>query len=245
MPGWQDYQAAVAELFRALELSVATNERVEGVRTSHDVDVVVRGRLAGIDHVWLIECKKWNRPVSKERVLTLRTIVDDTGADRGFMMAESGYQSGAVEAASRTNITLSSIAELEGQLSEEIGAIRLRSMLDRVDSCRMRYWEISKADRIALGLRPDVGVDGYRSTTVIAAVDFTARYALRRGFPIRYDRRLAALLYNSGGSDLDCGNDQDGAIADGIALHRVLEAEIRELEARLDRAEAVLGAGNG
>ena len=61
------------ELFRSVGLSVATNERVEGVRTLHYVDVVVRSEQAGIEQLWLVECKKWNRPISKDTVLTLRT----------------------------------------------------------------------------------------------------------------------------------------------------------------------------
>ena len=241
MKDWLVYQEEVAELFRTLGLSVTMNQRVCGVRTAHDVDVVVRGKQAGIEQLWLIECKKWNRSISKDTVLTLRTIVNETGADRGIMMAESGYQSGAVEAARLTNITLTSIADLKVTLSEELGMTMLRSMLERVDSCRDRYWEISKADRIALGLRPDVMTDGYRSTTVMAAVDATARHALHRGFPIRYDRQLAALVASTGGgSDLECESDDDGAITNAIALCKALEMEIGELEARLEQAESVI-----
>ena len=240
---WQGYQEEVADLFRSLGLSVATNQRIEGTRTFHDVDVVVRSKQAGIEQLWLIECKKWHRPISKDKVLTLRTIVDDTGADRGFMMAESGYQSGTFEAANRTNMTLTSIADLKVTLSAELGMAKLRSIADRVDSCRERYWEISKRDRIALGLRPEVGTIGYSGVTVMAAVDFTARHALRRGFPIKYDRQLAALLANSGGgSDLEVGSDEDGAITNPTALHEVLAKEIGDLEARLDRAESVIHA---
>ena len=158
------------------------------------------------------------------------------------MMAEKGYQSGANEAATRANITLTSMADLKVALSDELGMAKLQSMLNRVDTCRERYWEMSKPDRIALGLRPDVGVSGYRSTKVMDAVDFTARYALRRGFPISYDRQLAAILYQSGGSDLECGSDEPDAITDAMALHEVLDAEIDELETRLDQAEAVLRA---
>ena len=138
MTDWQGYQEEVADLFRGVGRSVATNERVEGVRTLHYVDVVVRSKQAGIEQLWLIECKQWKRPISKDTVLTLRSIVNDTGADRGFMMAESGYQSGTFEAANRTNITLTSIADLKVALSEELGMVMLRSIAERVESCRER-----------------------------------------------------------------------------------------------------------
>ncbi|MCY3814371.1 MAG: restriction endonuclease [Gammaproteobacteria bacterium] len=242
MTDWLEYQEEVAGLFRSLGLSAATNQSVAGVRTAHNVDVVVRSKHAGIDQLWLIECKRWNKPVSKDTVLTLRSIVNDAGADRGFMMAESGYQSGAIEAARLTNVTLTSIAALKVTLSEEIGMAMLRSMLERVDSCRDRYWEMSKEDRIALGLRPDVLTDGYRSVQVMDAVDATARHALHRGFPLKYDLQLAALVGSTGGSDLKCGTDDEGAITNAIALCEVLETEIGELEHRLKHAEAVIHA---
>lgn len=237
---WQGYQQAVADLFSGVGLSVATNERVEGVRTSHNVDVVVRGEQAGIKQLWLVECKKWNRRISKDTVLTLRSIVSDTGADRGFMMAESGYQSGAFEATRHTNITLTSIADLNATLAEERGNSMLRSILERVETCRERYWAMSKTDRIALGLRPEVGFVGYSSVQVMSAVKFTAGYALRRGFPIRYDKQLAAFSSTSSGRELECGADEEGALANSTALSEVLEAEIGELEGRLDRAESAL-----
>ena len=206
----------------------------------------MRSEQAGIEQLWLVECKKWNRPISKDTVLTLRTIVNDTGADRGFMMAESGYQSGTFEAARHTNITLTSIAGLKAPLAEELGKAMLRSILERIESCRERYWAMSKTDRIALGLRPDVGVGSYSSVQVMAAVETTARHALRRDFPIKYERQRAALLANSAvGSDLEAGIDGDGAITNPTALHEVLENEIGDLEARLDRAEAVIHARKG
>jgi hypothetical protein len=46
-PGWSGYQEEVAGFFRSLGLSATTNATIEGVRTSHDVDVVVRSKHAG------------------------------------------------------------------------------------------------------------------------------------------------------------------------------------------------------
>ena len=238
---WRDYQDEVAKLFRNLGLSVETDRRIEGVRTTHDIDVVVRSKQAGIEQLWLVECKKWNRPISKDKVLILRTIVTEIGADRGFMMAESGYQTGTLEAAMSTNITLTSINELEATVSEQLGVVKLRSLLNRVESCRERYWAINKADRITLGLRPDVTALGYSGATVVNAVEIAAEFALRNGFPIKYDRHAATSLYAGDRSDLKVASDAEGAILDATELAAVLAVEISELENRLSRAEAMLG----
>ena len=93
---WREYQESVAHFFRSLGFDATTDETVVGARAEHAVDVVVRGQLSGIPTVWIVECKAWKRKVPKERVGTLRNIVDDVGADRGFLMAEGGYQPGAL-----------------------------------------------------------------------------------------------------------------------------------------------------
>src|ERR1700730_10495434 len=111
---WQEYQEEVASFFRSVGLEATTNFTVQGVRTSHDVDVFVKSHHVGFDVVWIVECKQWKNKVSKLHVLALREIVTDVGADRGILLAESGFQSGAVEAAKLTNVYVTSFADLRG-----------------------------------------------------------------------------------------------------------------------------------
>lgn len=240
MAEWSDYQEKVAQFFRDLGLSAETNVTVQGVRTSHDVDVVVRSKHAGFDVRWLVECKAWKSAIPKEKVLALRTIVEDTGADRGFIMAESGYQSGALEAARLANVLLSSLADLNETLAYELGMSQLKALFARVDSCRERYWEIGKEDRIDLGLRPDVGVPGFSSTGVMDAVFHTAQRAMLDGFPISYNRTLAALSAVSGGGRIPIQPGDENVFRTPTELFRVLDAELSEVEQRLDAAEAAL-----
>ena len=82
------------------------------MRTKHEIDVLVRANFLGFDLTWLIECKQWASPVSKLHVLALREIVADVGADRGILLAEKGFQSGAIEAARLTNVQVTSLDQL-------------------------------------------------------------------------------------------------------------------------------------
>ena len=109
---WRDYQEAVAQFFRELGCEAAVDFRVDGARASHQIDVWVTFCRFGLDHTWAIECKDWRAPVPKEKVLVLKGVVDDVGADRGILLAESGFQPGARRAASRTNVVLMTLAEL-------------------------------------------------------------------------------------------------------------------------------------
>jgi restriction system protein len=240
MAEWSDYQEKVAQFFRDLGLSAETNVTMQGVRTSHDVDVVVRSKHAGLEVLWLVECKAWKAAIPKEKVLALRTIVDDTGADRGFIMAESGYQSGALEAARLANVMLTSLADLKETLAYEVGMTQLKALLPRADSCQERYWKIGKDDRIDLGLRPDVGIAGYSARRVMDAVIHTARRAMSDGFPIRYNQALAALAAFSGGGRVPITPGDENVFRTPTELFRVLDAELSEVERRLDAAEAAL-----
>jgi hypothetical protein len=121
MPLWDDYQEEVCEFFRNADMQAETNISVQGVRASHDIDVVVRSRLVGFELLWLVECKHWRRRVSKLHVLALREIVADVGADRGILMAEQGFQRGALDAARLTNVQLTSLANLANTAGHEIG----------------------------------------------------------------------------------------------------------------------------
>jgi hypothetical protein len=112
MPAWRDYQEQAAEFFRTLGMDANVDERVDGARGQHDVDVVVRATRAGIRQVWVVECKLWRRSVTKLHVAALAQIIQDVGADRGIILSETGFQAGAIRLASMSNITLTSLAEL-------------------------------------------------------------------------------------------------------------------------------------
>lgn len=116
---WKEYQEATAAHYRALGLSATTDETIEGTRGKHAVDVVVRGKRAGVDFLWLVECKWWNRRVSKAAVLTLSSVVQDVGADRGILLSRRGFQSGAPAMATKSNITLTSLEELKTDTEAE------------------------------------------------------------------------------------------------------------------------------
>lgn len=137
-PHWSQYQEDVAHFFRSLGMPAETNVTIKSPIGRHDIDVVVRPRLAGIELLWLVECKHWSSPVEKLHVLGFRQIVTDTGADRGFMMAEKGFQSGAHDVATASNVTLTSIAELGPLTAGYLRERRIKLLGQQVDGCEAR-----------------------------------------------------------------------------------------------------------
>lgn len=115
--------------------------KMDGARGQHIVDVAVRPRTAGIPVLWIVECKSWKAAVRKEQVMTLGHIAQDVGADRAFLLSESGFQAGAIAACRHSNITLTSLAELADAAKDHIVSTRLRTQLQRQSDAedRLRF----------------------------------------------------------------------------------------------------------
>jgi hypothetical protein len=227
MPDWKDYQEEAAKFFRSLGLDASTDVTIQGVRTKHDVDVLVKSHHYGFDVTWIVECKRWKEPVSKLHVLAFREIVTDTGADRGILLAEAGFQSGAVEAANLTNVQVTSLAGLNVTAREQISAVRLRELHERVERCNARYWEIPKDKRIEDGLRPDFGNIFYSGARIIDLCrDLLSRGSLGR-FPFRSEELAVYLMPKL---------QQDFLSTTQVV--QTVDELVQELETKLDASEA-------
>lgn len=143
VPAWSAYQEDVATFFRSLGLHAQTNVRTAGARGSHDIDVLVEFTSAGIAVTWVVECKQWSRPVGKDKVLVLAGVMADIGADRGLIVAESGFQAGAIRAADHTNITLTSLLDLTTETASERARVQVADLerrIGRLHDATMRAW---------------------------------------------------------------------------------------------------------
>jgi hypothetical protein len=140
MKKWQQYQQAAASLFRQLGLRAVVDARIEGARGIHDLDVYVTGSLHGIRFTWVVECKAWRSNIPKEKVMALAAIVDDIGADRGFLLSEVGFQSGAIQQAKVRNITLASIEDLRETVHANVIEQALAGLAWRAARAKEEVW---------------------------------------------------------------------------------------------------------
>lgn len=223
MPDWDEYQERVADFFRSIGMSAETNATVKGVRTSHDVDVLVRSSHAGFEVMWVVECKYWSTKVSKLHVLALREIVSDTGADRGLLLSESGFQSGAIDAANLTNVRATSLAQCQSDSASQIAIMRLNDLFDRSAIARAAYWEMPKDIRIKNGLTTAT-FDGnwFNGEFVTNVVDEIVSKCIRGIFPFKLESNGSWIL------------PRDSTVIHDIrSAVEVAERLILELEARL------------
>ncbi len=153
---WFNFQEEIKVHFNNIGCTAETNIQIQGVRTNHDIDILVQTKFLGHNLMWLVEAKCWNKRVSKLHVLALRQIVDDVGADKGFIISNKGFQKGAIEAIKNTNIHLLTFDKLKELTNFTIQNVILNNYLSRVNLIVCRYFSHSKDIRKKYELKTNI-----------------------------------------------------------------------------------------
>ncbi|MVZ62799.1 restriction endonuclease [Sphingobacterium humi] len=110
---WKELQNFVGQIFRECGFPTEISKVVQLVRGKKEIDVFTQDIKSEYKPHILVECKFWNKPVNQETIHSFRTIVNDFGANTGFIVSKNGFQSGSYDAVKNTNIRLVSLKELE------------------------------------------------------------------------------------------------------------------------------------
>lgn len=189
---WREYQRAAAAFFADLGMDTEIESELVGARGKHAADVAVRFKAYGIDHLWVVECKLWKTAVGKAQVLVLQSVVDDVGADRGFLLSESNFQSGAVTAARLSNITLSALADLRANAHGDLVGLRWQDIYSRVARSNERLREltvVTKREPTAMMsvLKPGMASDDFHFRVAnLSMIEHGLEQAKLRRTPIVY-----------------------------------------------------------
>ncbi|GBG35815.1 restriction endonuclease [Mycobacterium montefiorense] len=229
MPTWKEYQEATATYYRALGLSAETDETIDGARGVHKIDVAVRGYRAGVRFLWIVECKYWNRRVDKSVVSTLRDIVQDVGADRGIILSRRGFQSGAPALATKSNITLTSLDELQTDTEDEYKEYRCVLVTKRCQAIIDEITALSTLFRRGgmYGTSFPAGLNGIEFTGRASILRSAAEAALAGKWPIR------VVIVSEGKESTERPPNFDGLM--DVVEHALakLESEFATVTARL------------
>lgn len=183
---WQDLQNMVGQLFNEVGFHVEVSKTVELVRGKKEIDVFVQDTINEYKPIFLIECKYWAKPVSQETVHSFHTVINDFGANFGFIVSKNGFQSGAYEAAKSTNIRLVSLEELEDEYHSKWQSGMIKRFLPIADKL-FPYWDPSggKMPTDGKGISWDqqrLITDAYRPITSIGEWDLHGK--MRRKYPM-------------------------------------------------------------
>ena len=170
---WRDYQDRAAQVFAKLGCAVSVDAKVRGARATHQVDVVVSFSRWGVAQIWIIECKFQKRRVTKAAIEALKSIVQDVGAEKGFLLSEVGFQPAAASAAVLTNLSLLSLAQLESgaapDVQESLLALLEKETLELMKASRDLSEEVERHPS-GITIRPKPGVEFPTGTYVVGSL---------------------------------------------------------------------------
>lgn len=202
---------------------------MKGIRGEHLVDVLVSGRTASIDQTWIVECKHWKSRVQKAQVATLVSIVQDVGADRGLLLSESGFQSGARSFARLQNVTLTNLKALRSGAADDITNLGLETCRDGLLRLQRQLHGFTRTTRskrgsMTISARGRASMDAILTLTGRISIALSAIDDAQIGrWPVTYFR----------------GDDYDSALAvqSAAELLAYLSADIAEIRAAVSHEE--------
>jgi hypothetical protein len=103
---WQALQQSAATILREAGFVAEVEKSRPHARGAVALDVYAELPLNGHVLTLACECKYWRSAVPQAVVQTFRSVLSDTGIDAGYIVSAAGFQSGAREAATHTNIRL-------------------------------------------------------------------------------------------------------------------------------------------
>jgi Restriction endonuclease len=104
--GWEELEALVADILAEAGLTTQRQLTLRLPRGAVTVDVMVEETIDNIVFRTICECKNWRTNIPQDVVHGFRTVIQESGAHRGYIISRIGFQSGAIEAAKSTNIDL-------------------------------------------------------------------------------------------------------------------------------------------
>lgn len=118
IPKWKKFEAFVANIQEYLtpNAKVTQNEFILGKSgVKRQLDVVVKYNLGQFNMLIVIDCKDWKSPVDIGDVGSFADLVEDIGANKGAIVCNTGFTSGALKRAQEKGIDLLRVADAESK----------------------------------------------------------------------------------------------------------------------------------
>lgn len=115
---WKHLQDKVGEILSQSGFCVEVEKKTKTARGEAELDVYAEERIKGRKYTVICECKLWNSKIPQSVIHGFRTIISDTGANKGYIISLKGFQSGSTKAANHTNLELITWQEFQNEFYE-------------------------------------------------------------------------------------------------------------------------------
>ncbi len=106
-PGdWKELQTRVASILSDIGYTCEVEKNIDTVRGKVNIDVFAENTNIQPKQLILAECKFWSTNVPKAVIHSFRTVINDSGANYGYVISKAGFQSGSFDAVDKSNVSL-------------------------------------------------------------------------------------------------------------------------------------------
>lgn len=103
---WQPLQTEVGRILEECGFAVEVEKKIQSARGVVALDVYAEETVRGRKYAIACECKHWKSRIPQTVVHGFRTVVQEIGANIGYIVSMEGFQSGAGAASGLTNLKL-------------------------------------------------------------------------------------------------------------------------------------------
>jgi restriction system protein len=115
---WRELQNKVDWIFNCVGLSSQKVFKVDTPRGKIELDVYAIDP-SSVDQIrYVVECKNWNNRIPQTVVHSFTTVMQETGANIGYIISKKGFQKGAIDYTKSTNIRLWTFNEFQNRYFE-------------------------------------------------------------------------------------------------------------------------------
>jgi len=101
---WQDLQDNVCTVLNQVGFEASTSKIIKTPRGQVEVDVYATDPFSIDRIIYIVECKNWENKVPQTVIHSFTTVMQETGANVGYIISKVGFQKGAFDYIQNTSI---------------------------------------------------------------------------------------------------------------------------------------------
>lgn len=144
---WKELQDGVCRLLNEVGLTAETEVVIATPRGTVEVDVYAVDERTVDKISYVVECKNWSKPVQQSIVHSFAFVMQETGANVGYLVTRAGMQSGAQQYVSNTNIVAITYGELQARYFPVWWKLHFCPMVSGVADGLYQYVEMFNSHR--------------------------------------------------------------------------------------------------
>lgn len=138
---WQDLQDKVCIVLNQIGFEASTGKTIKTPRGQVEVDVYATDPFSIDKIIYIIECKNWENKVPQTVIHSFTTVMQETGANVGYIISKLGFQKGAFNYTQNTSIKNFTFVQFQQKYLRAWAGNYFNSEIDKAADSLIQYTE--------------------------------------------------------------------------------------------------------